>query len=100
MHACDIRQGLSLRGPEIALVYNEEVVLDETGKGLSEWEEGVQLQKHIKRLGEKKSLGEIWSLVNTLMRVLSFYKKYPYILMLTIGETRRVLCYFGNFSVM
>lgn len=86
MHACDIRQDLSLRGPEIALVYNEEVVLDERGKGLSEWEEGVQLQKHVKRLGE------IWSLVNTLMRVLSFYKKYPYILMLTMGETRREFC--------
>ena len=69
MHACDIRQGglISLRRPEIALVYNEEVVLDDRGKGLSEWEEGVQLQKHIKRLGEKKRLGEIWSLVNTLM---------------------------------
>ena len=94
IHACDIRQGLSLRGPEIALMYNEEVVLDERGKGLSEWEEDVQSQKHIKRLGE------IWSLVNTSMRVLSFYKKYPYILMLTIGKTRREFCgYFGNFSV-
>ena len=61
MQACDIRQGLSLRGPEIALVYNEEVVLDERGKGLSEWEESVQSQKRIKRLGE------IWSLVNTSM---------------------------------
>ena len=86
MHACDIRQGLSLRGPEIALMYNEEVMLDERGKGLSEWEEGVQSQKHIKRLGE------IWRLVNTSMRVLSFYKKYPYILMLTMGKTRREFC--------
>lgn len=86
MHACDIRQGLSLRGPEIALVYKEEVVLDERGKGLSEWEESVQSQKRIKRLGE------IWSLVNTSMRVLSFYKKYPYILALTMWKTRREFC--------
>ena len=64
---CDIGQVLSLRGPEIALVYNEEVVLDERGKGLSEWEEGVQLEKHIKRSGK------VWSLVNTSMLVLSFY---------------------------
>ena len=67
-------------------MYNEEVMLDERGKGLSEWEEGVQSQKHIKRLGE------IWRLVNTSMRVLSFYKKYPYILMLTMGKTRREFC--------
>lgn len=58
------RQGLSLRGPEIALAYNEEVKVMR-GKGLSEWEESVQSQKCIRRLVKS-------GLVNTSMRVLSF----------------------------
>lgn len=40
------------RGTSNYACVNEEAVLHETGKSLSEWEEGVQLKKHIKRSGK------------------------------------------------
>lgn len=56
---CDIGQLLFLVGPQIALVYNEEVALDKRVKSLSHWEQDEQFKKHIKRSGK------VWSLLNS-----------------------------------